>query len=84
MQRGVNLADASDLIRCAQTLGYDWNQAHEFLQRDGVFPEAESSLSYYYLSELEADEYDYMSEDSLKVLRHFFQTEQIAEFVLSA
>lgn len=81
----VNLAEFPELLRCAETIGYTWNGAHDFLCRDGIPPEAECNSCEYYLSDLgdtdEECQYSWSS-DTIKVLRAFFAQENVTEFTL--
>jgi hypothetical protein len=82
----VNLADFGDLLSCAEKNGYSWNQAHEILVNDDIPPMNESPTLDYYLSDVGAEgescAYDW-SDDTRKIMRAFFQQENIKEFTLS-
>ena len=78
----VNLADFGDLLTHAVTMGYFWNQAHEFLVKDEVVPMYESKTRDHYMSEVLNNDYGW-SEDSLKVVKSFMEAHNITEFTLT-
>lgn len=82
----VNLADFGDLLSCAAKNGYSWNGAHEILVNDDIPPMNESPTSEYYLSDLgdtvQDCQYDW-SEDTWKILKAFFEQENVEQFTLT-
>lgn len=83
----VDLYEFSDLLSCAGTIGYNWNQAHDILVKDEVPPMYETKTIEFYASECtpEANEHAYgYSEDTLKILQAFFKQEKVEMFTLTA
>jgi hypothetical protein len=80
--RKTNLADIGDLLHHAGTVGYKWNQAHEILVNDSVFPEAECTKCTYDISEIENNAYGW-SDDSVKIVKTFMDVNNVTEFTLT-
>ena len=83
MKRNVNLVPWTDLLSYATTIGYDWNQAHKILVDDEVPPMYEVKVRDYTLEDMGdgtkgKDAYGW-SEDSIKIVKGFMETEKITE-----
>ena len=75
----VNLMDWSDLLHYASKIGYNWNQAHDILVKDGVPPMYETRERTLYLGG--GDEYGY-SEDTCKIIDGFLNENNITEITI--
>lgn len=75
----VNLYEFSDLLYCATSVGYDWNQAHDILVDDEIPPMYEAKKRNFYIGEI--DGYGY-SENTKVILRAFFKQEDLDEFTV--
>jgi hypothetical protein len=75
----VDLFEFSDLLHYARKLGYDWNQAHDILVKDGVCPMYECNKRELYLGEGPA--YGW-TEDSCKIVDGFLKENEIEMCVL--
>ena len=82
----VNLFDFSDLLSCAERIGFDWNTAHDILVKDDVPPMYESKTKDFYISECTPEgnkmAYGY-SDDTIKILQAFFEQEKIEAFTIT-
>jgi hypothetical protein len=82
----VNLFDFSDLLSCAERIGFDWNKAHDILVKDDVPPMYESKTKDFYINECTPEgnknAYGY-SDDTIKILQAFFKQEKIEEFTIT-
>ena len=81
MPKTVTLVEFPELLYAAQQIGYTWNGAHEILVRDEIPPMYELNSIEYSLSELDDEDYSW-SEDSRKILRHFYEVHGLTEFTL--
>lgn len=79
----VNLADFSDLLAHAVTLGYHWNGAHDILVKDDVPPAPECRKISYSLSEVVNNDYGW-SDDSVRIVRSFMESKDVTEFTIVA
>lgn len=81
----VTLYEFSDLLSCAVSIGYGWNEAHDILVKDEIPPMYERRTTEYYKSECipksEGGWYGF-SEDTLKILNAFFEQENIDGFTM--
>lgn len=79
----TNLYEFSDLLYCAQSIGYDWNQAHKIMVKDEIPPMYEAKKREFYIGECTAQQNYYgYSEDTLMILQAFFKQECIREFTI--
>lgn len=80
----VDLYEFSDLLWCAERMGYNWNKAHDILVKDEVPPMYEAKKRSFHIGEcsLENNDYGY-SEDTIAILQAFFKQEGIEEFTIT-
>ena len=77
----VYLTNMGELLTHAVHLGYGWNQAHNILDKDGVFPEAECHECTYDIDEVCNGGWDW-SDDSVKIVKTFMEVNEVTEFTL--
>lgn len=81
----VNLIDFSELLSYAETMGYDWDEAHKILDnfypRYGVRVVFVSDL-YKFDIEDEDVEGEMVGEDARKILLSFFDKHKVTEFTI--
>jgi len=70
----IDLYDFSDLLFHAESLGYDWNTAHHFL--DYIYP-------YHGVRNVTEEDLEELQEDGKKVLKSFMESEELEEFSIS-
>lgn len=75
----VDLFDWSDLLHYAETIGYDWNQAHDILVKDEVPPMYESRTRELNLGE---GHYYAWSEDTCKIVDGFLESSGLKSCVI--
>lgn len=75
----VNLASFGDILHHATSMGYNWNQAHDILVKDGVPPMYECSTRDYYLEELD----ECLSGESLEIVKSFMKDNNVDHFTLT-
>lgn len=74
----VDLYEFSDLLECAEKIGYNWNQAHDILEKADILPWPGESKNEVYKSELKGK-----SEDAINILNAFMDEKGITSFVLT-
>lgn len=70
-----NVCDFGDILFCAESLGYGWNQAHDIL--DNYAPRYGARDVYFY--EIEEEE----NPDAKRILKAFFEQENVSEFQIN-
>lgn len=76
----VDLFDFTDLLEHAESLGYDYNDACEFM--DGVRPQYEIKVYNFHENDIDDPDYDYC--DKFKhVMRDFMKQNNLTEFKIS-
>lgn len=75
----TNVCDFSDILKCAQKLGYGWNEAHEILVKANYC--AMYGPQQVYLEEITEEECP--NEDARKILLAFFEQEKVKEFQIN-
>lgn len=80
MKKNVTLVNFSDLLTYAEKIGYNWNQAHDILEKDNVRPMDGCSTREIYLSLVTEDEG--YSEDSIEIIRGFMQGNDLEKMTI--
>ena len=83
MPKKVTLVEFSELLFFAESMGFEWNDAHEFLVNDEIPPMYEIRSRNYYLSDFvpESSNYEF-SEETMKIMKGFFEKNNIEAFTL--
>lgn len=84
MPKHVVLVTFPELLSFSETIGFGWNQAHNILVNDGIPPMYECNSRDYYIydfTQSEDSEYDY-SENTIKIMKGFFDKHKLTEFTL--
>ena len=76
----TNMADWTDLLHHAVTLGYGWNEAHDFLVADEVCPMYEARTRDIYPGV--GDDYGW-SDASCKIVESYLKKEGVTEVTLT-
>ena len=78
----VDLYEFDDLLRCAERIGYGWNNAHNILMEDQIPPMYELRKMEYHKSEFDDESADEYSLDTQRIMLAFFKQENLSEFTL--
>jgi len=81
MAQRTYLVDFNDLLETAQSIGYDWNTAHDIMYKDGVLPWPGEHTINHHKNDINA--YNF-SDDTKKILLAFYADHDVEEFTLSA
>lgn len=83
MPRLTTIVDFSEILEVAVEEGYEWNEAHEILDIDGIRPEAECSSVDYQVDNFDEGNEDYeWSPHTRKIMQSVFRTHGLTEFTL--
>lgn len=83
MPQKITVVEFSELLSFAESIGFEWNDAHEFLVDDEIPPMYEINKRTYYLNDFtpESSNSDF-SEETIKIMRGFFEENNINTFTL--
>ena len=79
MRQQVNLVDFGEIVAHAASMGYDWNKANDFLAKD-ILPFPGEHTIEHNLNDLRRYRH---SDDTIKVMESYFQSEGITDLVLA-
>lgn len=83
MVKKVTLVEFSDTLSSAENVGFSWNEAHEILVNDEIFPMYECNSRDYYISDFDEKRNPYgYSEDTLKIMNAFCKEHDLTEFTM--
>lgn len=86
MPRTVTLVDFSELLYYSQSIGIDWNTAHDILVKDEVPPMYESNQREYHISDFVSNPDDSPayrhSDETVRIMVGFMVKENIDGFTL--
>lgn len=84
MVKKVTLVEFSDTLFSAQKVGFNWNQAHDILVKDEIYPMYECNTRDYYISDFDEkiNPYGY-SKDTLTIMNAFCREHDLTEFTMT-
>lgn len=79
----VNLADFSELLFFAESIGINWNKAHEILVDEGLLPEDGAGTKTWDLSDVLDEEWNSYSQEFKDILVGFMNKHDVKYFTIT-